>query len=128
MLKKQCPEGGDATPTLPDSRPRSVLFVLFVLSLGVIYPGFLALIFLKPDVIEHLFSSASGYFISGLGLALLGICFVLATLHFRSASRQYQTSEHSIPPYPSTPRSHVITPTSASASRAKNHQENNNAK
>lgn len=102
MLKKPCPEGAGPTPTLSDTRPRSVLSTLFLLSLGVIYPGFLALIFLKPDLIEHLFSSASGYFISGLGLTLLGICFVLATLHFRSASRDYQTSEHPTSPYPST--------------------------
>lgn len=102
MLKKHSPAGDGPTPTLPDTRPRSVLSILFLLSLGVVYPGFLALIFLKPSMIEHLFSSASGYFISGLGLTLLGICFVLATLHFRSASRQYQADEQPAPPLPST--------------------------
>lgn len=102
MQKEHCPADGGPLPILPETRPRRVLPLLFLLSLGVIYPGFLAVVFLKPEVIEHLFSSASGYFISGLGLSLLALCFILATLHFRRTSRQYPLSEGPTPPYSST--------------------------
>ncbi len=71
-------------------RRRSMLSPLFMLSLGIIYPGFLALIFLKPELLENLFNTSSGYVISGLGLALLGLCFGLATAHFRAADREYR--------------------------------------
>lgn len=109
--------------------PRSTLSILFMLSLGVVYPGFLVVIFLMPGVFENLFNSASGYFISGLGLTLLGVCFVLATLHFRSASRQYQTDQH--PAYPATLNSQgdrqQLYPAIAPCEQ-EIHQENNNAK
>ena len=85
----------------PDNPQRSLLSSMFILSLGVVYPAFLCLIFLKPELLEHLFNSSSGYFISGLGLLLLGFCFVLATAHFRSADRQYrQASDHTLLPPP----------------------------
>ncbi len=82
---------------LPDTRQHSLLSSLFILSLGVIYPGFLCLIFLKPELLEHLFDTSSGYVISGLGLSLLVICFVLATAHFRSADRQYRQASANTP-------------------------------
>lgn len=69
---------------------RSFLSYLFMLSLGVVYPVFLCLVFLKPELFEQLFGPISGYVISGLGLSLLGVCFVLATMHFRAANQQYR--------------------------------------
>ena len=108
---------------------RSVLSILFLLSLGVLYPGFLAVIFLKPELFQNLFSSTSGYFISGLGLTLLGLCFVLATLHFRSANRQYQANEQPLPP--STIHRQGDTQQAyrpIAPCEQKIHQENNNAK
>ena len=115
-------------PTSP-APPRSTLSILFMLSLGVVYPGFLVVIFLMPGVFENLFNSASGYFISGLGLTLLGVCFVLATLHFRSASRQYQASEQPAPPSIINSQGDTQQPYPAIAPCEQAiHQENNNAK
>lgn len=96
------PNGYSRPASAPHDIPqRSLLSSLFILSLGVIYPAFLCLIFLKPELLEHLFNSSSGYFISGLGLLLLGFCFVLATAHFRSADRQYrQLSDPTLLPPP----------------------------
>lgn|SRR5690554_3698725 len=97
MRNNHLPEYSRPAPDAHDSRRRSVLSSLFILSLGVIYPGFLCLIFLKPELLEHLFNTSSGFLISGLGLALLGICFVLATAHFRSADRQYRQASDNTP-------------------------------
>ena len=101
MQKIQTDGSSCSVPTTPDVRQRSLLSSLFLLSLGVIYPGFLCLIFLKPELIEQLFGTFSGYVISGLGLTLLGACFILATMHFRTADHQYRqasdTSTSSLP-------------------------------
>ena len=78
-------------PVSPDAPPRSLLSSLFLLSLGVIYPVFLGLVFLRPEwLLQLVRSNSGGYLISGLCLVLLCLCFVLASAHFRSANRQYQ--------------------------------------
>lgn len=101
MHKNITTEGTEPSPAGTRIRQRSILSTLFVISLGIVYPGFLILVFLKPELLEHLFNSSSGYLISGLGLLLLVVCFVLATLHFRSANRAYRlTLDNS--PYPLT--------------------------
>lgn len=69
---------------------RSPLRALFLLMLGIVYPAFMAVIFLKPELPEYLFREASGHVISGLALGLLIFCFVLATACFRAADRQYR--------------------------------------
>ena len=101
MRKPHAPGRNPDALALPDSHRRSALSPLFILSLGVLYPGFLCLIFLRPDLFEQLFSASSGYVITGIGLTLLGLCFVLATMHFRAADRQYRqtldTPTHPLP-------------------------------
>ena len=109
--------------------PRSALATLFLLSLGVVYPGFLAVIFLKPGLFENLLDSASGYVISGLGLTLLVICFILASLHFRAANHQYRASEQSAHPSIANSQGDTQHPCPAIAPCEQDiHQENNNAK
>lgn len=84
------------------ARPRSILAPIFILTLGVLYPGFLAVIFLKPELFEHAFRSYSGFVITGIALTLLGVCFVLATAHFRAADRQMRHPFETPSPFRST--------------------------
>lgn len=81
---------------------RSLLAPIFMLTLGVLYPAFLGLIFLKPEFFEHAFQSYSGFVITGIALTLLGLCFVLATLHFRAAERQTRHTFDTPPSLPPT--------------------------
>lgn len=97
MQTNQDALGRHALPADADSTPRSPLRTLFFLILGIVYPAFLALIFLRPDLPEILFQEFSVFVICGLALSLPVLCLVLASAHFRAADRQYRDSAiHSI--------------------------------
>lgn len=86
-----------ALPANADSTRRNPLRTAFFLVLGIGYPAFLALIFLRPDLPDALFQESSAFVICGLALSLPILCLVLASAHFRAADRQYRDSAiHSI--------------------------------
>lgn len=116
-----------SAPVRSEPAPRSLLSMLFLLSLGVIYPLFLALVFLRPDWLLQLFRSSSGsYLISGLSLGLLGLCLFLATMHFRAADRQYrqQLSEPISSPSPTLGEQEKQYPSPLNHSAVSAHQHN----
>lgn len=68
------------------------------LGLGILYLGFLMLVAFQPEWLGATIAEVSSVLLWGLGLLLLLLTFVLATLHFSHASRDYADLKFPDPP------------------------------
>ncbi len=86
-------------PCFPTARERQRGGFVWTCTLGLslLYLGFLVLVAFQPEWLGAPLSTASSTLFWGLGLLLLLLTFVLATLHFNTISRDHTGPDNSIP-------------------------------